>query len=48
MPLVIDLSRDRVVLVRIALAISIAEILKTTPEAATIFSEAIHNIRQDI
>ena len=47
MPLVVELSRDRVVLVRITLAISVSMILKETPEAANILGETIFNIRQD-
>ena len=47
MPLVVELSRDRVVLVRITLAISVSMILKETPEAANMLGETIFNIRQD-
>lgn len=37
MPLVVDLSRDRIILVRITLAMSIAEILRNSPETTNMF-----------
>lgn len=47
MPLVIELSRDRIIVVRITLAISISLILRESPEIAGAFGEAIFNLKQD-
>ena len=45
--LVVELSKDRIIIVRIALAISISHILRSSPEAAGMFREAIANLKQD-
>jgi len=47
MPLVVELSKDRIVVVRITLAISISLILRESPEITSAFGEAIFNLKQD-
>ena len=47
MPLVIDLSKDKIVIVRIAVAIAISTILGSAPEMDDMFREAVANLKQD-
>ena len=47
MPLVIDLSKDKIVIVRIAVAIARSTILGSAPEMDDMFREAVANLKQD-
>ena len=47
MPLVIEISRDKIIIVRIAVAIAISTILKNAPEMSDMFREAVNNLKQD-
>lgn len=42
------LSKDPIVIVRIALSISIAEILRKDPNSINLFSKVVQNLSQDI
>jgi hypothetical protein len=46
--LVVQLSKDKIVVVRIALSIAIAEVLKKDPDSINLFSKVVQNLSQDI
>lgn len=44
----VQLSKDKIVVVRIALAIAIVEVLKKDPNSINLFSKVVQNLSQDI
>lgn len=46
--IVVELSKDKVVIVRIALAISVAEIIKKNPSSINLFKGVVQTLSQDV
>ena len=46
--IVVELSKDKIVIVRIALAISVAEIIKTNPSSINLFKGVVQTLSQDV
>lgn len=46
--LVIQISKDKIVIVRIALAISVSEIVRNDPPSINLFRQVIQNLSQDV
>lgn len=44
----VQLSKDKIVVVRISLSIAIAEVLKKDPDSINLFSKVVQNLSQDI
>ncbi len=46
--IVVELSKDKIVIVRIALAISVAEIIKKNPSSINLFKGVVQTLSQDV